>query len=597
MTRRFSSTLFHKPPLWTKKTANEPARIIKPTATKIVLERYSKKLGTSEEDTADWRSLFIIEPLDRQSKQLLISSCYYDTPLDTLYDIPQATWDEFLYHLPNKEVLEILNISYYRHIWDSYNFCVDSVERNVDASDELMRKRASLISNHHFLLTLLNYDSLDGPSLLDSTLWSADQPKKNIKEQASELAHHIGLAQFNPNDLKKICPYYTKSFFKKFSHCDSDYALPIWIRLIDDYATTINNYGIETVDTKRVLDAIDWIPSSRTEPAQFDHATKIGRVFCQQMIGFHAPYHRNGRNGMRGRLFFNSKQQWQFYDCRTLEENNTVRSSNSRDYLQALFNDLILRIFLQHLHGDDHDAEAIIRDFEEWFFYLLTDTLSLDQLNSLQLRWHRNIPVIANKKPPLLGEGVTWQPIVPETTINNIIIRALTSEKALKEHEKIMKHCVGGYTEYAMKNDCDILEFVDQDGTRSTLELRHDQKGVFRISQHAGVQNENVVPEHTQAAKELMVMLNESKTIAINNERLHDPGIHLPPFPYDVHDLTIQERIYAAYRDTKTLPSKLLANDYASMLKKTGLDKLVYEHIAACTCEDDVQLVRKAMRR
>jgi hypothetical protein len=106
-----------------------------------------------------------------------------------------------------------------------------------------------------------------------------------------------------------------------------------------------------------------------------------------------------------------------------------------------------------------------------------------------------------------------------------------------------------------------------------------------------------VLPAHTQAAKELMVMLNENKTIAINNERLHDPGIHTPPFPYDVHDLTIQERIYAAYRDTKTLPSQLHAKDYASMLKKTGLEELVHEHIAASKPKDDEQLARKAMRR
>ncbi len=184
-----------------------------------------------------------------QSKQSHILR-YHDIPLETLYNIPQATWDEFLNHLPNKEVLEILNTSYYRHIWKSYNFCVTPHNRKEDVSNELMRKRASLISNHHFLLPLLHHTgSKLVPSLLNSTLWNdAQQTRLCTTEQSryvAELAQQIYLANLNLDDLRKICPYYTKSLFKKLSHCDANLAWDIWIRLIDDYAKvqTVDKHG------------------------------------------------------------------------------------------------------------------------------------------------------------------------------------------------------------------------------------------------------------------------------------------------------------------------------------------------------------------
>ncbi len=101
-----------------------------------------------------------------------------------------------------------------------------------------------------------------------------------------------------------------------------------------------------------MLDAIDWIPSSRTEPAQFDHATEIGRALLRWWV------HPDG-TGIRGRVFFNSKQQWQSYDRRIVGiRGGLINGRNSEDYLQALFDDLILRILLQHLNRDDPDAEA-----------------------------------------------------------------------------------------------------------------------------------------------------------------------------------------------------------------------------------------------
>ena len=98
---------------------------------------------------------------------------------------------------------------------------------------------------------------------------------------------------------------------------------------------------------------------------------------------------------------------------------------------------------------------------------------------------------------------VTWDTPLPETTIDDIVVRPLSSNHALIEEGHAMQHCVASYVPHCRLKGYRVFSLTEPDGIRSTLGIIPGRKG-WQLDQHYGVGNSPVSAAATQAAKELL---------------------------------------------------------------------------------------------
>lgn len=104
---------------------------------------------------------------------------------------------------------------------------------------------------------------------------------------------------------------------------------------------------------------------------------------------------------------------------------------------------------------------------------------------------------------------VTWDSPLPETTIDDVVVRPLDSNHALIQEGQTMQHCVSAYVPQCLKG-YRVFSLTDPDGTRSTLGFRPSRDG-WQLDQHYGVGNSRVSAVSAQAAKHLLLMCNSAE--------------------------------------------------------------------------------------
>lgn len=492
-----------------------------------------------------------------------------------LYAVPQSIWHAFISTLENQEVVRLLDLNKHRHLWLGYNYAISG------SSDDLVYKRANLIGSYHFLLSIVMCEFLSGYQLTgnmyqDKTYlreyfflgffeencekwYQVKQRKEFIFEEMIKVKNDVDNGVFDLKSMTKVHPSFNALFLKKMRHCTNIIDVNLLGGMVSSYSTFIQKLPNE----QRKFDAINWLPSSTTSPEIFGRAL----IKAKKISGFN--------EAINGGLFFNSRKQWLACDSRDLREFTLHDYRHVDDYINALFNDLAEREFylqLSYFKIEEPCAQSRML-LKKRFEKLLINTYSVDQINLLQERWHRNIHAINAAKP--LRERGSWTPLIDNLCLDNIQINVLSHETALRAHGAEMGHCVGGYGDKCLKEKVNIIELIDGSGKKSTLELKHSPgfKSEFTILQHRSYNNSSPIAEHTQAALKLVTLMNNGQ-LAINQKRINET-ISDNSVGYDLADLTTQEIIYQAYRNKEVLPVKLAAVDYQTMLKKSHLDEII----------------------
>ncbi|MBA3537692.1 MAG: PcfJ domain-containing protein [Tatlockia sp.] len=526
-----------------KNTPQGNARLIESEGSTILQAYTDRELGT-EGLTApksfrtycfgkNWHNILIIDPkLNRLHLNYSYGHNYgdsyhtYTIYPKKLYAIPQPVWEQFIGQLEDQKVVDLLNLKTHRHLWPGYNYSVKA------SSLECRYRAAEQINQHHFLIS--------HPSV------------NEILNDSKPI--------FKPKEIKDNPALLNKTFIKKVAYCPTIDELILLAALISNYCKLDRKNDEPESKTESAI--INWIPDSRTQIKEFRQAIITARVLKS------VPSKAN--EVISANLFFNSRKKWKNYSSDYL---NAFSFRNLKDYLDALYNDLILRKVL--VSSKSCPSLRIIEENLAKHFYLLLTKVSLCQIEPLENRWHRNLAVIEAAKPPG-NKSPSWQPLIENTCLNGFTIRVLTSEAALKAHGAEMQHCVGGYGPRCLEGLIDIIEVTDKKGNKSTLEIERVKGTHFLISQHKGYKNSPPLWSHSQIAVKLITQLN-NKTIPVNNARLDEPAHYVSKYPYEIDDLATQEVIYQAYKKNKLLPTKLIAANYQAMVDKLGLDKLIIE--------------------
>jgi hypothetical protein len=546
---------------------------------------------------------------------------------DLLYAIPQATWDAFIAKLPNQEVVSILNLAEHRHLCKAYNYAAVSNHSKL---------RADAISKYHFLASLLpdieysySSSSIDyfTKRAVDSEDYDISQPSSKyfINHYLSRKSNHYYIDQMStgefvlhPSPIKfenEISPkeiffqidqgkspaeiltnkflYLTPLFLNKFSHCPQWRDLnSIGSHLILPKATNKN-----ILDKEKLNEFIAALPSSKKSPQEFSEMIKSSRTALSKTRG----------DDISSRLFYQSRNQFSLFQALKRDDENLLR-----DYISAIVNDLIfpelMRMLLSLKPVDlvnfkiynlvtiydlkkvtgQFDLPKILSKLKNQFSLVLFESAQLRQLLLLQEKWHRNITVINANKPPSDFE-IKWHALFEKQVIDYVSFECLTTDEQLRTEGKEMQHCVGGYSSQCMLGRHHIIAINTLAGERSTLELssRSDNKDAFGIMQNLSTRNSDPCKKITKATDKLLYQLNNSK-IALNPNRGEivrpgKPAVRLPAhayYPYDFFNKETQEEIYLAYKNAKTLPAILLANNFDGMLAKSGMDKMILDVIS-----------------
>lgn len=450
-----------------------------------------------------------------------------------LFAVPQPIWDEFLGYLPNKEVVNLLNLQKHRHLWPAYQYAISGdTYNNVTA-------RAKLIGEYHFLM-----------SSLDSKI--------------GVIKNDLDAGRFDVTKMTMLNPAFTLPFLNKLRFCTTFFELRVFANIVNSYAKTCT----ENINKQRLHTAIEWLPSSVNEPDSFLSSLKFANYLTN--LG-----------ASSGRLFFNSKNNWQ------------RQFSNSdllvKTYLDALFEDLIRRQLIIQANAINAAINAeIIASLKEQFQIILTENIGINKLIKLQASWQNKMPNIAQIRQIEQPES-SWEPIIAPTKIDGIKIRALSSEKELYEHGVKMENCVQSsvFINLCRSKEADIIVL---DGHRecSTIDLR--RVGYFDVTllQHRGIGGIKPPSKlHLQVGKKLLTKLRDGQIQFTHARRMQYDDFKSYLSLYKYSNLDVQERTYEAYKAQKLLPKSLVFDTYQDMLYKTGLipiiDKILSNSQAALT--------------
>lgn len=492
---------------------------------------------------------------------------------DLLYSIPQSVWEEFIRSL-NPQIIEVLNLKKHRHLWSAYNYAAEA------STEEIALKRAKLIGQHHFVLGIFYYNSLMDNSLeglLSSSHDCNSEEWYELKRNCNRFQRALKERNFFDYQLAQtLHPAFTPRFLNKVAHY-SDITEVIQLgdallhysstmKVFDPHTVNKSTYGSFmtsgllkfTLDSKKINDAMNWLPSSTENPKEFSQSIKLISTLSGANLGF----------------FFPSRESWN-KDKIPNEINQLIF-----DYGNALFEDLILRQILQKAQEKNLAAQSVlISQIGYKFRQLIATSHNISRINKLQERWHGNIEAIEQAKP--FSSKRVWMPLITQACIEGITITPIISEIELKSHGREMRHCVGGYAQQCQENKSNIFELVDEQNNKSTLNVVC-ANGKFEIQEHKAYQNTVPNTQHRAVSAELMRQINE-RIIPINQDRLNERSTYSQiqgDFPYPIDRLDIQDEIYGVYKQKKVLPPMLIAESYEEMLEQSGLRSLIDDVIA-----------------
>ncbi|MCL5272627.1 MAG: PcfJ domain-containing protein [Gammaproteobacteria bacterium] len=485
----------------------------------------------------DWQNILINHPdkgihIDSEYLRAAGSSwlpTYRIIDQQQLYAIPQDIWDSFVATFKNQTIVDNLNLKVHRHLWDAYNFAHSA------NSLELASKRAYIIGTYHFLLPF-SVESIDA-----LCVFYHGSVVRLLKNQLS-----MGI--FSLETLSKLHQGLSPGFINKAAHCTDHRELMRLAGAVQQYSGN---------DPKCQLTTTSLLFSSRQEPVQFAKALNVYMRFQSSLVSTY--------------LFFGSRKKWLDY---TEDDLCQFNFNHIEDYSHALFHDLIKREILYQLSKVNGVTNEVSNLIKHKFLQRVIGTNTACQLNYLQERWHRNLNYINAEKP--LDNYSSWQPLFDDLVLDNISIHVICSIRELKEHGVKMKHCVGGYAEKCLNNEINIIEFNDNTGYTSTLELAYGENNKIEMKQHRSFKNIEPDKSHQIVALQLLQILNNNELV-IHPDRKNDSGvkIHKNRFDYDINNISAQEAIYNVYKEKKLLPAKLIASDYHHMLRKSGLLEVI----------------------
>jgi hypothetical protein len=467
--------------------------------------------------------------------------------MEVLYAIPQPVWDAFISKLKHQSIVEKLGLRKHRHLWKAYN-----QQSHCDINARL--RHAEWIGQYHFLVALdplLNQNPSGAQAIFDL----------NDKVRTLTL---IGYQDKNPLDfLRTFQPAMTDLFFKKTAHIATIGDVLRLAHLVSNYAAFYprDDSQQNLTNPQRMQNAINWLPSSKKRE---DAAKTRAALSYATALTY----------SLNGGLFFTAKKCWE-----ETPANAELKPTLIHDYLNALYQDLISReafnlLNKRNITPEIHDR--VYNKLNSLFQQIITDACTYTQLDALQIRWHINLRRIQSTKPAPTTNPI-WAPLTATQTIDDITISPLTSDTDLKAHAEKMKHCVAHYTQACLSNDSDIYELTDAEGHCSTLEIkrRHYQ---YTSQQHHAKSNAIPLATHQRAATKFIQGLNNN-TISINKTRqFASRSTNTAPSPHEYTD-EVQEKIYAAYKELRLLPSKLITPTYEALFKKIDLEAVIDQTI------------------
>lgn len=468
---------------------------------------------------------------------------------DLLFAVPQTIWDEFILRLPDQVTVKKLNLSTHRHLYQSYNQIAS------DPNNEQRVKKAELVGRYHFLK---NYDLTFPP--LDNF---------DFSEMPSQ-------------------------FLNIFAHCPDPRTLQIIYMLLKPRFTSSDG----KINIQRRDDFIATLPSSVKFPLEF-----INMLDKAQMIFSNAGYndlcykYHNADEAsftlIGSKLLYELKNQFNKSSEIDLTKENC---RNLQDYVDQITKDLIYPELIRKLsHSGIYVREQQLNDdivstLRANLLAVLIDKNKLTVVNALQERWHRNITVINAAKPPVLVDELQWHALFAPQQIGEVSFSCLISERQLRDEGNEMHHCVGGYVNKCLDGSSHIIKVCSRSGNNSTLQL------AFSLD-HNGCKQVEIVQNRTKFnnkpcdlilnATDLLLARIRDKSIKINQQRgeilnraLVSKKFKNQYYPYDFLDQELQETIYKAYIDTKTLPSYMIAKSYKDLVETKEINSLILNVIS-----------------
>lgn len=478
-----------------------------------------------------------------------------DYILADLYSIPDPVWQQFVISL-DSELVAALNLEKHRHLWEAYNFA----QSKPNWTEQLAT--AKLLGKHHFLLSMLKMSNTNLLSILSKKRRFTQPEMITLESNLLQFTNEIERGVFNYELMQSIHPAFKPQFLHKMSHCVKFSEVVSLADAVLYYSSTPPNYILShylfspTLKSDLSIKATNWLYDSNKQPKEFAKSIALALKL----------------NDYPG-LFFGSRKKLLDYETNYIA---SIKLSDNKDYLRCLFEDLVVPQILQQCHEKQVSLEHCIKRVRHLFEKMITESLSLDKMEKLSKRWHRNFFHIEAIKPVVKNQS--WEPLINNLVINGLIISAITNPERLREHGKEMRHCVGGYSDNCLKNISNILEFLDTNNVKSTLELGYVAQNQLIILQHRSYQNSEPAPHHLYTAKLLVAKLNSGE-IAVNPKRLLEEPKLVELLSFDFRDLAMVERIYQAYKINKILPAKLMATTYQELLEKTKLIEYIDETI------------------
>lgn len=122
--------------------------------------------------------------------------------------------------------------------------------------------------------------------------------------------------------------------------------------------------------------------------------------------------------------------------------------------------------------------------------------------------WHERVALENVERST--GENVTWDSLLGETVIDDVLLTPLNSVKDVAVEGYRQHHCVGSYTHECVQGHYRVYSVLEPDGTRSTLGLWLDEVGRWSVQQHRGKFNGAVSVEAARAGRELVIRYQQA---------------------------------------------------------------------------------------
>lgn len=116
--------------------------------------------------------------------------------------------------------------------------------------------------------------------------------------------------------------------------------------------------------------------------------------------------------------------------------------------------------------------------------------------------WHERVAIENVERSA--GENHTWDSLLDEAVIDDVIFTPLNSVKDVALEGYRQQHCVGNYADYCVDGRYRVYAALEPDGTRSTLGLWFNDSGRWVLEQHRGKYNGSVSVEAAKAGQELV---------------------------------------------------------------------------------------------